>query len=199
MHMSFERLMALHCAPALAGVKPANMFTWHGCGRGEQNDIMRQYKARLKPCGINMEELCRCEKYTLVFIYRKLMLESHLDLPEARDILSANGYDTKGSLRSKVSVLKEKLRHSKIFPHEIGLFLGYPAEDVKGFIANKGDGCKFCGSWKVYGDRERAVSAFKLYDYYRDFFCNELSNGNELTEIIHSVQNGRETEAWSYE
>lgn len=37
------------------------------------------------------------------------------------------------------------------FPHEVGFFLGYPAEDVVGFIRNKGQNFKFCGRWKVYG------------------------------------------------
>ncbi len=38
------------------------------------------------------------------------------------------------------------------FPHEIDVFLGYPCEDVRGFIRHGGQGYKLCGYWKVYGD-----------------------------------------------
>ena len=192
--MSFERLIAFHCAPALAGVKPANMFTWHG----GQKSIIEHYKERLGMCGIDVEELCGCEKYSLIFIYRREMLERHLALPGAEEILSSEGYKAGSSLDCKVGVLKDRLKRSKTFPHEIGLFLGYPVEDVLGFIANKGERCKFCGNWKVYGDKERAISAFKLYDDCRDFFCSKLSSGCELTEIIHSARSGTEKEARNY-
>lgn len=42
------------------------------------------------------------------------------------------------------------------FPHEVGLFLGYPPEDVEGFIENKARSCKITGYWKVYSDEEKA-------------------------------------------
>ena len=32
-----------------------------------------------------------------------------------------------------------RLQENEGFPHEIGLFLGYPPEDVLGFIENKGE------------------------------------------------------------
>lgn len=38
------------------------------------------------------------------------------------------------------------------FPHEIGFFFGYPAEDVFAFIREKGHNYKLVGDWKVYGD-----------------------------------------------
>lgn len=30
------------------------------------------------------------------------------------------------------------VQKGKAFPHEIGVLLGYPAEDVKGFVVNEG-------------------------------------------------------------
>ena len=35
------------------------------------------------------------------------------------------------------------------FPHELGLLLGYPVEDVLGFIRNEGRNYLYCGYWKV--------------------------------------------------
>ena len=49
------------------------------------------------------------------------------------------------------------------FPHEIGIFLGYPLADVAGFIRNKGRNCKCIGTWKVYGDAFEKDSKPKPY------------------------------------
>ena len=38
----------------------------------------------------------------------------------------------------------------------MGIFLGYPVDDVAGFINHCGNNCKACGQWKVYGDVEYA-------------------------------------------
>ena len=40
----------------------------------------------------------------------------------------------------------------------MGLFLSYPPEDVKGFIAHRANDFKCAGLWKVYGDEEKARS-----------------------------------------
>ena len=44
------------------------------------------------------------------------------------------------------------LQKEQLFPHEIGVFLGYPPEDVKAFIKQNGKGAVLCGYWKVYSN-----------------------------------------------
>lgn len=61
-----------------------------------------------------------------------------------------------------------KLQSDPDFPHEIGLFLGYPAEDVKGFIENKAACSKCSGCWKVYGDEQAARILFKNIKMHRN-------------------------------
>ena len=46
------------------------------------------------------------------------------------------------------------------FPHEIGVFLGYPLEDVVGFIRHRGKCFTCCGRWKTYGDPAAARQHF---------------------------------------
>lgn len=54
------------------------------------------------------------------------------------------------------------------FPHEVGLFLSYPPEDVKGFIAHRANDFKCAGLWKVYGNEEKARSLFAKYKMHGD-------------------------------
>lgn len=48
-------------------------------------------------------------------------------------------------------------------PHEIGFFLGYPVEDVLGFIEHEGRDYRCLGCWKVYGDVRAAQRSFARY------------------------------------
>ena len=57
-------------------------------------------------------------------------------------------------------LLCARLAQGGAFPHEIGLFLGYPIDDVVAFIANKGRNCLCCGCWKCYTDAEAARRRF---------------------------------------
>lgn len=56
-----------------------------------------------------------------------------------------------------------RLREEETFPHEIGLFLSYPPEDVRGFIRSPACGYKCVGCWKVYGDVCAARRTFGAY------------------------------------
>ena len=69
------------------------------------------------------------------------------------------------------------------FPHEIGLFLGYPPEDVYGFIENKADGFKCVGCWKVYGDARAAQKTFARYKKCSDIYAVQYANGRSIERL----------------
>mgnify|MGYP001624580288 CR=1 FL=1 len=72
------------------------------------------------------------------------------------------------------------------FPHEIGAFLGYPAEDVRGFIENEGRKYLMIGYWKVYSDLAGARMIFKEYDRAKKCAVNEFLTGKSIREIAVS-------------
>jgi hypothetical protein len=76
-----------------------------------------------------------------------------------------------------------KLRDQEDFPHEIGLFLGYPPEDVRGFMEHRGCGCKCVGCWKVYGDVQRAAELFARYQQCTDIYLHAWQNGKSIEEL----------------
>ena len=82
--------------------------------------------------------------------------------------------------------LFERLRTSEAFPHEIGLFLGYPPEDVEGFIAQRT--CAKCvGCWKVYGDVERAQRLFARYAHCTDIYLRKFAQGRDIERLTVAV------------
>ena len=78
--------------------------------------------------------------------------------------------------------LIERLRGSEAFPHEIGLFLGYPPEDVEGFIYRRSE-AKFTGHWKVYGDVESAQRSFQRYRRCTDSYLKQAAKGLEIERL----------------
>ena len=75
----------------------------------------------------------------------------------------------------------------KEFPHEIGLFLSYPPEDVKGFIENRAANYKLSGLWKVYGDEKKAKELFAKYKKCTDIYCERYEAGCGIAELAVAV------------
>ena len=100
--------------------------------------------------------------------------------------MSEFGYDVEDTeacidcLRKKLEIIKS----SKDFPHEIGLFLGYPVEDVKGFIKHKGECSKCIGCWKVYGDVQKAEDTFDRYKKCTSDYAARLKMGMTLDQLV---------------
>ena len=82
--------------------------------------------------------------------------------------------------------LKKRFTPGGDFPHEIGLFLDYPPEDVEAFIAGSSE-CKLCGYWKVYGDVDGARERFACYDACRLCLCRMLAAGNTISQLLQTA------------
>ena len=74
-------------------------------------------------------------------------------------------------------------KSSDEFPHEIGICLGYPLEDVEGFINHKEEGCKTVGTWKVYGDVEQAEASFRRFRRCTTIYQRAWAQGRTLEEL----------------
>ncbi|MBQ7128480.1 MAG: DUF3793 family protein, partial [Clostridia bacterium] len=73
------------------------------------------------------------------------------------------------------------------FPHEVGLFLGYPPEDVKGFIENNAKCSKCVGCWKVYGDEEKAKKCFENYKKCTRIYKELYLKGKTIERLTVAV------------
>jgi hypothetical protein len=76
------------------------------------------------------------------------------------------------------------LKAKRRFPHELGLILGYPPEDVKGFIQNKGSAYLYSGYWKVYKDLERSLQTFARYEKAKILVLTWILRGGSIRSIL---------------
>lgn len=182
--MSTE-LLVKTCAPTLAGIKTANLFSFK-CRRPEAIEDARNLNRMFCGKGLRAIPVKSAGGTVLLYVYRPDALERDLEDPQARGILKKYGYPDKG-VEYKLTYMLKRLRTEKEFPHEIGLFLGYPPEDVRGFIEKKGLGCKCSGYWKVYGDREKAQKCFRRYDKCRRVYAECYKKGASLSKLTVST------------
>lgn len=175
-----------HCAPTLAGIKTGSLFNHSFKNKQSVLKDLETINELLNPRGVYLEALCFKENSVLIYAYRPKYLQSDLERPGAMDLLYKYGY-TDSNVQSCIDQLKRRLYHYDCFPHEIGIFLGYPLEDVKGFIENNGRNCKTCGMWKVYcneGDKEKL---FKRYKKCQNVYIQVFGKGKNLTQMTVST------------
>ena len=183
----FEETVVYHCSPALVGLKPACLISLAAEQYPGLASMVEGYRAALEGRGIRFELLCRCDRRFLLLVYRPALLERHLARPEVDRLLVQAGYPAEGPLSGRLAYLRRRLTAAGGFPHEIGLFLGYPPEDVQGFIEHEGKGYKCLGCWKVYGDPEQAQKCFDLYQRCTESYCRQWSRGTSIGRLTVAV------------
>lgn len=171
-----------NCAPTLAGIKTGSLFTCPCEDEKQLRSWIRQTNNILVPKGLRVLPLRFSEKRALIYIYRPSKLSADLSGSQASELLCSQGYRP-GSCENCVVQLADKLRRQQGFPHEIGLFLGYPVEDVKGFMECGPQCCKMSGCWKVYGDETAAKKRFDQYKKCTRVYCDKWSKGSPLSRL----------------
>lgn len=130
--------------------------------------------------------LCRGNKREVVLLYREEWLKEWLLQEDVAEFLIQYGYRP-GSLKQQLQHLGKQVAYyynqSQEFPHEMGVFLGYPLEDVRGFIHHRGKNCRCIGYWKVYSDVERAKQMFRAFDEAKNCALEEFFSGKNIREI----------------
>ena len=157
--MSEERMrkvsmqMIFHCAPTFQRLKPSSLIMIDP----EDLEVLERQTAQ---AGLSGCRLCRGNQRDMWLLYREDELKK----------IRAMGYRS-FSLPAVLNQIRVRLAAHRDgegeYPHELGILLGYPLEDVRGFIRHKGKNYLYSGYWKVYGDVEKARQLFQSYDRAR--------------------------------
>lgn len=175
-----EELMVRHCAPTLAGMKAGSLFSCDAPCPQELKNQIRELNRKLVPKGLRVLPLRVRSGRALIYVYRPSGLKRSLDDAQAQQLLHAYGY-TPANAEACLLRLAQRLCGAEEFPHEIGLFLDYPPEDVLGFIQNAPHKC--IGCWKVYGDEAAAKRTFARYHRCTRSYCAQLQKGKTIEQL----------------
>ena len=181
---SFEENIIQYCAPTLAGLKAGSLFS---CFRSQFPNLellVSQQDRLMKSKGIRICVLADKGRYLLVYCYRPAMLQAILDDRKTAEFMSGYGYSS--DLDEALDRLSERLEEHD-FPHEVGIFLDYPLEDVKDFIRYDGQNYLVVGDWKVYHNPQQAVSRFESFRRCLKTLVYHFQHGRAFSQLIVSM------------
>ena len=177
---SIETQIALQCAPLISGLKVSNLLIISA----EDEALVRVI---LRRSGISFFRQLRTGEKVTFLLFRKNPLEAYLKQQEVEAMLAEAGY-AELSLGNILSTFQKRYAHYMSaggrFPHEMGLLLGYPAEDVRGFVENEGKNFLYSGYWKVYADVEEKRRLFQKFENAKETVIQLLSYGVGIQDIL---------------
>ncbi len=178
----FEKLLISQCSPTLASIKTANLFTVCSISRDDAQKRIDHWNSVLAEKSVTLILLRYSDSSALIYVCRKSMLQADLNKPGVGRFLSRCGYSNT-DVDYCIEMLKKRLETCDSFPHEIGLFLGYPLGDVIGFIKNAGRNSKCIGCWKVYCNECEAKKTFNKFKKCKSVYQRLWSEGRSVIQL----------------
>ena len=175
-----ETQLALQCAPLLIGVKISNLLII-------RNESLKKVEEILQGTGISRYILMESEEKATLLLCKENETKEFLSGKRARTLLNKLGYK-RFSFEELLFQVKERyekhMNEGSGFPHEMGLLLGYPVEDVNGFIKNRGKNFLYSGYWKVYEDLPEKLHLFHTFEQAKQTVLQLIFGGLSIKEII---------------
>ena len=179
--------VASQCAPVIFDVKPSNLLILESADE-------KQLQAMMRRMGLHCQLFYQTGAKSIWFVCRRDRMCALLQNPEVAAFFEEKKYRGIQEIPLEQVIDREGKRfafHKKgrtEYPHELGLLLGYPLADVKGFIENKGK-CYLCsGYWKVYKNEREAKQTFFLYRLAKQFAMELVRARVELWEIPQRLE-----------
>lgn len=171
--------------PVILGSKSAEIVNIPG-GAEDKKKKLNEIKEFFDGCRKIKYEIINVNDNSkrVLFINEKSMNRC-LEDKKCRNFLKFLGYPKEYNFEEYMKELVLRLE-SEEFPHEIGIFLGYPLKDVLGFMGygNK-EFVEVC-SWRIYGDKEISQKVYNRFvrDKIKMHELVEKMSINELRAVI---------------
>lgn len=172
--------LAYETAEILAGVKPASLINLvdrpHHCGRNFYRLWRECGSALLEKSGLIGRELVDRGDSLLLLVYAPELLDALLQRPATRAMLHRAGYAQTATTMAVLDELQQRCRAGEGFPHEIGIFLGYPLKDVAAFLGWAAIPFTVQGPWKIYGQPEKSLDLAATHQRCRERMVHKLAH-----------------------
>ena len=177
-------------AEVIAGVKPANLIriTHRNlpCGRCMLN-LWRKYGQEiLSSSPLSAMSMREERESDLLLFYDAGLLMKRFKSRTMQTFLRSNGYAPSLSLEQALQYLHSTFTDG--VPDEVGMFLGYPLRDVKGFINQTTQ--PFQGGremWRIYGPPARSLRLDQLYREKREEMTLRLTEANSPLALLRAA------------
>lgn len=183
--------LMLECSEVLAGVKPANLISLvnrtRPCGRNLYHLWQHHHdELATRLSNLNFIVLQTRQRALLLLCYNHDQLVRHLAHAGIRTLLHKAGYEVDASCEALLEVLSRRIEKNDSFPHEIGLFIGYPAKDVAAFMGLVKLPFACQGPWKIYGNPVQSLGLAEQFRCCRERMGAILASGNHSALELHN-------------
>lgn len=172
----FEKWLALELAPTITGNKPATVLSFINTSKVPFLTLWQQYGNKIIEDSIlSAFSLKESAAGMTVLFYRSDALENCIMQSRHKEFLREQGYPSTAGVPECLLLLRQRFAHC--CPHEIGVLLGIPLDDVLGFM---GLGCQqrtHTACWQIYGNPERSLAVVKCFADDRARVADLLSSG----------------------
>ncbi len=177
---ALETQLVLQCAPVISRLKASNLLN---IGEDKEPALLQM----LTDSGLLAVKLLTVSGRSTFLVYEPVKLEKYFHMPAAKKGLKNFGY--KGdSLEEWIQEFGIRFQTYMLtkqeFPHEVGYLLGYPVEDVEGFVKYHGQNYLAMGYWKVYGHASAKLRLFAQMENEKEYMIQQLSRQIAMEDIL---------------
>lgn len=184
---SIEKFLIFNSSLVISGLKPSATVNI----KKQNNHIYDKWKkygaSFIKNIGLKYVVLRECSKALIILIYNEENLSNYIFNKENLDFLNEIGYKGKETLEEYLECLKDRYLKFKC-PHELGVFLGFPLDDVRDFMNCNEKKCLCCGYWMVFNDYDKALATFNKFDEVKNHAINEILSEEEGIEVAYKIK-----------
>ncbi|WP_236021527.1 DUF3793 family protein [Geomesophilobacter sediminis] len=183
--------LALECAEVLAGAKPANILSLadkpRPCGRNLYRLWQKHGAELLSKSDLSARVLADRGSSILIIFFRPDTLAGLLQRRDVATVLGKAGYPATQDPDQALGILQSRMTGGE-FPHEVGVFLGYPLKDVVGFMGWGKPRFTCQGPWKIYGDPTPSLQLAETHRACRCLMSSRLAAGCSPLDCLHGCQ-----------
>lgn len=180
----FDIQFAINCAPLLSGYRISIFLVI------PDNQVEKSLKL-IGDMGLVTQMLYKRNGKNGVLIFKERELKRYMQNTDVKELLLKLGYysDFFGDILAEFSKRYQNYAdNEKNFPHELGIFLGYPIEDVIGYLENLGANYLCAGYWKVYKDASFKQEIFKRIQQSQQDMLDNLLCGINFMDAVKIIQ-----------
>lgn len=179
----FCKWLAVELAPTIYREKPATLLNLMDTSKSPMKTLWLSHGQDLL-ANSNVKWLLlkeEADSLKILFYHVELLNEFVTD-DHNRRFLQTFGYDDGMNLEELLAYFKE--RFQSICPHEMGILLGIPLKDVRGFMGISGE-CHTCqGMWKVYGDPVSSLSMMQRMEDVKSKVADWMMEGQGVIGVL---------------
>lgn len=190
----FAAYLAMEAAEVIEGAKPGNLINLvnrdRSCGLNPYRLWQFHGNALLAGSGLQARVLADRGNSLLLFLYREDLLRATLQRRGVAIILKRQGYEQPDNLPLTLDQLGNRILPGS-FPHEVGIFLGYPLKDVLAFMGEIRLVFSCQGPWKIYGDPASSLELACRYRECRAKMADRLRTARYPANCLQARQVGQ--------